>query len=103
MTFTTLPVVPTLTTAAVTAVTGNSAAGGGEVTVSGGAVVTARGICWDIAANPTIAKSKTTNGEGIGAFTSAMTGLLGNKTYYVRAYATNSAGTGYGTRGYIQN
>jgi hypothetical protein len=96
MTFTTLPVVPTLTTAAVTAVTGNSASGGGEVTVAGGADVTARGICWDIAANPTIAKSKTTNGEGIGAFTSAMTGLLGNKTYYVRAYATNSAGTGYG-------
>lgn len=96
LTFTTLPVVPTLTTAAVTAVTGNSAAGGGEVTVSGGANVTARGICWDIAANPTTAKSKTTNGEGIGAFTSAMTGLLGNKTYYVRAYATNSAGTGYG-------
>ena len=96
MTFTTLPVVPTLTTAAVTAVTGNSASGGGEVTVSGGADVTARGICWDIAENPTIAKSKTTNGEGLGAFTSAMTGLLGNKTYYVRAYATNSAGTGYG-------
>src|SRR5665647_2377478 len=96
MTFTTLPVVPTLTTAAVTAVTGNSANGGGEVLISGGADVTARGICWDIAANPTIAKSKTTNGEGVGAFTSAMTGLLGNKTYYVRAYATNSAGTGYG-------
>ncbi len=96
MTFTTLPVVPTLTTAAITAVTGNSAAGGGEVTVSGGADVTARGICWDIATNPTIAKGKTTNGEGMGAFTSAMTGLLGNKTYYVRAYATNSAGTGYG-------
>jgi hypothetical protein len=96
MTFTTLPVVPTLTTAAVTAITGNSASGGGEVTISGGSDVTARGICWDIAANPTIAKSKTTNGEGVGAFTSAMTGLLGNKTYYVRAYATNSAGTGYG-------
>ena len=31
LTFTTLPVVPTLTTAAVTAVTGNSATGGGEV------------------------------------------------------------------------
>jgi hypothetical protein len=96
MTFTTLPVVPTLTTAAITAVTGNSANGGGEVLISGGADVTARGICWDIAANPTIAKSKTTNGEGVGAFTSAMTGLLGNMTYYVRAYATNSAGTGYG-------
>ncbi len=96
LTFTTLPVVPTLTTATVTAITGNSASGGGEVTVSGGADVTARGICWDIAENPTTAKSKTTNGEGLGTFTSAMTGLLGNKTYYVRAYATNSAGTGYG-------
>lgn len=96
MTFITLPVVPTLTTAAITAITGNSAAGGGEVTVSGGADVTARGIAWDIAENPTIDKSKTTNGEGLGAFTSAMTGLLGNKTYYVRAYATTSAGTGYG-------
>ncbi len=103
LTFTTLPVVPTLTTATVTAITGNSAAGGGEVTVSGGADVTARGICWDIAENPTTAKSKTTNGEGLGTFTSAMTGLLGNKTYYVRAYATNSAGTGYGPQVYIQD
>ena len=69
------------------------------MTVTGGADITARGICWDIAANPTTAKSKTTDdvdNKGVGAFTSAMAGLLGNKTYYVRAYATNSAGTGYG-------
>lgn len=94
--FTTLPVVPTLTTAAITTITGNSAAGGGNVTVTGGAEVTDRGICFGITATPTIADSKTTDGKGSGAFVSALTGLKGNTTYYVRAYATNSAGTGYG-------
>ena len=97
MNFTTLPVVPTLTTAAVTAITGNSASGGGEVTVTGGDVISARGLCWAVTENPTVAGSKTVDPDpGIGAFTGQMTGLLGNKTYYVRAYATNSAGTGYG-------
>lgn len=96
LTFTTLPVVPTVTTLAVTGITGNSAKSGGTVTVSGGADVTARGVCWSLTDPPTVADSKTTNGAGLGAFTSDLTGLLGNKTYYVRAYATNSAGTGYG-------
>jgi starch-binding outer membrane protein SusE/F len=94
--FTTLPVVPTLTTAALTNVTGNSATGGGEVTNAGGATVTARGVCFGTSPNPTIANQKTVDGNGLGAFTSALTGMQGNKMYYVRAYATNSAGTGYG-------
>lgn len=96
ITFTTLPVVPVLTTAVVTAITGNSAAGGGNVTVAGGAEVTARGICFSTSHNPTIADSKTTDGKGTGAFVSALADLKGNTTYYVRAWATNSAGTGYG-------
>lgn len=96
VTFTTLPVVPTLTTAPITAVTGNSAAGGGNVTVGGGADVTARGICFGKNHNPTVSDSKTADGTGIGAFVSALAGLKGNTIYYVRAYATNSAGTGYG-------
>lgn len=96
ITFTTLPVVPVLTTAAITAITGNSAAGGGNVTVAGGAEVTARGICFGTNHNPTIADSKTTDGKGTGAFVSALAELKGNTTYYVRAWATNSAGTGYG-------
>jgi starch-binding outer membrane protein SusE/F len=96
VTFTTLPVVPTLTTAAITTITGNSAAGGGNVTVGGGANVTARGICFGKNHNPTITDSKTSNGTGTGAFVSALAGLKGNTIYYVRAYATNSAGTGYG-------
>jgi hypothetical protein len=94
--FTTLPVIPTVTTAAITAITGNAAAGGGNVTVTGGADVTARGICFGIAHNPTIADGKTADGKGAGAFVSAMAGLKGNTTYYVRSYATNSAGTAFG-------
>lgn len=94
--FTTLPVVPVLTTAAITVITGNSAAGGGNVTVAGGAEVTARGICFGIVTKPTIADTKTTDGKGTGAFVSALTSLKGNTTYFVRSYATNSAGTGYG-------
>ena len=94
--FTTLPVVPTLTTAAITAITGNSASGGGNVTVAGGAEVTVRGIVFGIKPTPTVADSKTSDGKGTGAFVSALTSLKGNTTYYVRSYATNSAGTGYG-------
>jgi len=95
-TFTTLPVVPVLTTAAITVITGNSATGGGNVTVIGGAEVTARGVCFGIAHNPTIADGKTSNDKGAGVFVSLLTALKGNTVYYVRAYATNSAGTGYG-------
>ncbi len=95
--FTTLPVVPTVTTAALTAITGNAAAGGGNVTVSGGAEVTVRGICFSSTnLTPTVADTKTSDSKGTGAFTSALTSLKGNTTYYVRAYATNSAGTAYG-------
>jgi starch-binding outer membrane protein SusE/F len=95
-TFTTLPVVPTLTTAAVTAITSFTATGGGNATKDGGASITARGICYGLKTSPTIADGKTTDGTGLGAFTSSMKGLKHNTTYYVRAYATNSAGTAYG-------
>jgi hypothetical protein len=96
VTFTTLPVVPTVSTAAITAVTGKTATGGGNVSITGGAAVTARGVCFGTAHAPTTTASKTSDGTGAGAFTSALTGLKGNITYYVRSYATNAAGTGYG-------
>jgi hypothetical protein len=88
---------PTVTTTAITAVTMTTAAGGGNVTADGGATITTRGVCWSTTANPTIALStKTTDGTGIGTFTSAITGLTASTTYHVRAYATNSMGTAYG-------
>jgi len=98
LSFTTDPVVPTLTTVEATEVTGNSAASGGEVTVAGGAEVIARGVVYGTEENPTVDDMKTEDGEGLGEFTSSLEGLMGNTTYYLRAYATNSAGTGYGSQ-----
>jgi len=94
--FKTSPLLPTVTTAIPSATSTTTGTGGGTVTSDGGSAVTARGVCWNISANPTIANSKTTNGSGTGTFTSNMTSLTVNTTYHVRAYATNSAGTAYG-------
>ncbi|MBL7906175.1 MAG: hypothetical protein JNL22_14215 [Bacteroidales bacterium] len=90
------PVLPTLITASVSSVTTGSAVCGGNITHDGGATVTARGVCWSITQNPTIANAHTTDGTGTGSFSSNITGLNAGTTYYVRAYATNSAGTAYG-------
>ena len=90
-------IVPTVTTTAASAVTGTTASSGGDVTADGGASVTARGVCWSTSANPTTSNSTTSDGTGTGAFTSAITGLSPGADYHVRAYAANSAGTGYGT------
>ncbi|MDX9773327.1 MAG: SusF/SusE family outer membrane protein [Bacteroidales bacterium] len=96
LTFNTLPVLATVTTAEVTDVTGTTATTGGEVTADGGSDVTAYGVCYGTSQNPTITGSKTTDGTGIEVFESSLTGLSGLTTYYVRAYATTSAGTAYG-------
>jgi hypothetical protein len=87
-----------VTTAAISSISQATATSGGTVTSDGGATFTARGVCWNTSANPTIANSKTTDSAGTGAFTSSITGLTALTTYYVRAYATNSAGTVYGNQ-----
>ncbi|MGD2085938.1 MAG: SBBP repeat-containing protein [Candidatus Aminicenantes bacterium] len=96
VTFTTIVVAPTVTTTAVSNITSTTASSGGNVTDAGGAAVTARGVCWSTSANPTISNSHTTDGSGIGTFTSSITGLTPGTIYHVRAYATNSVGTSYG-------
>jgi len=98
ITFTTLmePVLPTVTTDNATNITSTTATSGGNVTDDGGADVTARGVCWSISSNPTLADSYTTDGTGTGTFFSELTGLAANTLYYVRAYATNGVGTAYG-------
>jgi uncharacterized protein (TIGR02145 family) len=97
ITFTTDPTdVPTLTTTAVTLVTLTSASSGGNINVAGAGIVSARGICFSTNHNPTISDSPTDNGTGTGGYPSLLTGLTGATVYYVRAYATNSVGTGYG-------
>ena len=90
------PEQPVVTTAEVTNITVNSATCGGEVTFDGNDSVTARGICWSTSQTPTIEDNKTTDGSGVGSFTSNLSNLEHNTTYYVRAYATNEVGTFYG-------
>lgn len=69
---------------------------GGDIKDNGGDTVIERGVCWSTSSNPTIADSITTDGSGSGIFTSYLTGLSYNTTYYIRAYATNSIGTFFG-------
>jgi hypothetical protein len=89
--------VPTLTTSEVTNITYSSATCGGTVTDEGsGGTVISRGICWSAGINPTLTDNKTTDGTGSGTFLSNIFGLDGGTKYYVRAYATNNSGTGYG-------
>ncbi|MEI6899607.1 MAG: FISUMP domain-containing protein, partial [Bacteroidota bacterium] len=88
----------TVTTSTISGITATTAVGGGNVTNDGGADVTARGVVWGTAPNPTVTSyvGITTNGTGMGMFTSNLNGLAPGTTYYVRAYATNSMGTAYG-------
>jgi Concanavalin A-like lectin/glucanases superfamily len=100
LSFTTLSLVasvPVLTTQTLTLITDSSAQSGGNISSDGGATITARGVCWNTSSDPTIIKdSITTDGNGIGVFASNLHRLKSNTYYYVRSYATNSAGTGYG-------
>jgi uncharacterized protein (TIGR02145 family) len=90
---------PTLSTYAIDQISSSGANSGGTVTSDGGSTITALGIVWDTATNPTIAlstKASSTTSPSLGAFKSSMTGLKESTKYYVRAFATNSAGTSYG-------
>ena len=83
-------------TKVITDITQTSAKSGGTVTKDGGSSITARGVCWSVNPIPTISDNKTTDGTGLGIFTSSITGLSPKTKYYVCAYATNSSGTVYG-------
>lgn len=93
--------IATVTTDEITDIGTTTAISGGNVTSTGGTTVTARGVCWSTSPNPTISNNRTINGTGSGVFTSYITGLTAATTYYVRSYATNSAGTAYGNERYF--
>ncbi len=80
----------------VTNIIGTTALSGGHISSSSGSPITARGVCWSINHNPTITDSHTSDDIGKGNFVSNVSGLILGKTYYVRAYATNSVGTVFG-------
>ena len=88
---------PTLTTNAVTEFTATSATLGGTITNAGIPVYTERGVVYATNPNPTTADNKIpVAGTGTGHFSTIVSGLEPNATFYVRTYATNAAGTEYG-------
>jgi uncharacterized protein (TIGR02145 family) len=89
--------IPVLSTAEITEISYTTAVSGGNITDDGGATVTARGVCWSTMENPTINDNKTSDGTGAGSFVSEIKDLEPETNYYVRAYATNANGTGYGS------
>lgn len=92
------PEVPIVSTGEVTGIDAVSAQGRGEVLDGGKSNVTVRGLCWSTHQYPTLADPHTANGSGMGSFQGELTGLAVATTYYVRAYATNGVGTGYGNQ-----
>lgn len=90
--------IPTVKSTLATNITANSATSGGTVTADGGDLVTDRGVCWSTSQNPTIKDNKTSDGAGIGTFTSSVTGLMPGTTYYLRAYASINGGATYGNQ-----
>jgi sugar lactone lactonase YvrE len=74
-----------------------SAHSGGFITETLTYAVSTYGVCWSATnPTPTTADSKTADSVNYLNYTSKIKGLKVNTKYYVRAYATNSVGTGYG-------
>lgn len=92
---------PAVSTSVPTIIDQTSIICGGTVTSQGNSPVTARGVCWSTFQNPTVSGAHTTDGSGTGAFTSQITGLTSATSYYIRAYASNGAGTAYGNQLYF--
>ena len=91
-----IPTLATVVTHSVESIATTSAVTGGNVTSNGHDEIIARGVCWSTNNPPTIADSHTTDGLGLGEYTSTVSGLVPNTTYYLCAYVTNVVGTAYG-------
>lgn len=89
---------PEVTTTLIREITSTTAIGGGQVISDGGSPITHKGLCWNLTGSPTIKDPKTDAGTGVGDFTTSLTNLQPNTTYFTRAYATNSMGTAYGNQ-----
>jgi hypothetical protein len=90
--------VASLTTTAAGNITESSATSGGVIGSEGSSSIIRRGVCWDTNEYPTIEDDTTWNGSGTGTFTSVLSGLNANTTYYIRAYAITSTGASYGNQ-----
>lgn len=88
--------VPSVNTKEVTDITTISANSGGEITNIGGFNVISKGVCWDTVDYPTICNNSTSEINDLQTFTSNIIDLKPHTKYYVRAYAKNNTGIGYG-------
>lgn len=89
--------VPYLTTVNVSSISYTTAISGGSFISDNGLEVTSKGVVWSTKANPTIElETKTENGSGKEEFVANVIGLSPGTKYYLRAYAVNSDGVGYG-------
>ena len=88
---------PVVTTTDVSSIGQTSVAAGGTVVRNRGASVTARGVCWSSNLNPTTSDTCSSDGTGNGSFVSTLSPLAPGSTYHYRAFATNTAGTAYGS------
>ncbi len=81
----------------INSITENSASCFSSVLSDGGYDVTARGVCWNTTGNPTLQNciNFTSDGSGTGSFSRNLIDLIPSKTYFIRAYASNSEGTAY--------
>jgi gliding motility-associated-like protein len=88
--------IPAITTKPAFNILSYKASSGGMNIDSGGLSITQKGICWSTTPSPTIASNKTSEGPFASDFNSLMRGLSPCVTYYVRSYAVNAIGVGYG-------
>jgi uncharacterized protein (TIGR02145 family) len=89
--------VPDISTDSIYNISYTTAICNGTIVSDGGSTLTESGVCWSTNQNPTVSDSKTNEGKGTGKFISNISGLTAGANYYIRAYATNKNGTGYGS------
>lgn len=87
---------PTVTTISVTNIATITATSGGNILSDGGDAIITSGVCWSLKQNPSINDSLTVDSANNETYSSSLSGLASNTTYYLKAYATNSKGTAYG-------
>jgi hypothetical protein len=90
--------IPQLSTNTVVSITRTDATSGGTISSNGGSPIVTKGVCYSTTANPTTANLTVNSGSGSATYSSAISGLSPGTTYYVRAFATNAVGTGYGNQ-----
>jgi hypothetical protein len=90
--------VPLLSTISVINISQTSATSGGTIIKNGGTNIISKGVVWGINPNPDLSDNSTNEGGGDSSFNSILNGLIEGTTYYVRSYAINNSGIGFGNQ-----